>query len=242
MTPEEIMGVAPEQRAPSQKRDAGSQSDDNNLSPMDRYLERQYPSETMRNNLSGDSSRSQNFFGSDNDQTNGGGSAFSDVVNNGLDDQRSVTTLSPSANNAPDHNAAEGPNTESVWSKLLGTPALQPNPNDAQQPVGVDQFQQLLNPSPATPMVSTPLPNPATSFNAQNNLSDSDSTQPLANPVGASFAPLSSGIGRPMGLATLPGITGQAGVPAATPPAWAPQPAPWTSTAPQPFAVPQRKF
>jgi len=104
------------------------------------------------------------------------------------------------------------------------------------------QFQQLLNPGAVPVTAATSLPDRTTSLNAQSTVLGSDSTEPLVNPIGASFTPISSGIGRPVGLAPLPGITGPASIPAITTPAWAPQPAPWTSQTPQPFAIPQRKF
>ena len=60
-------------------------------------------------------------------------------------------------------------------------------------------------------------------------LSDTTPNQaPTVNPVGASFAPLSSGIGRPAGLTPLPGIAGATNwQSSAASPAWAPQPPPW---------------
>jgi hypothetical protein len=127
---------------------------------------------------------------------------------------------------------------------LFGSSALTPAPapDFAQQQADMDQFRQLLNPSSVPITATTTLSDRTTSFKAPTALSDSDSIQPLANPVGASFAPLSSGIGEPASLTPLPGITRQVNLQPVTTPAWAPQPAPWMSQAPQPFVVPQRKF
>ncbi len=242
MTPAEIMGVAPEQLARTRTRDANGQSDD--LSPMERYLERQNPSARLKNNSPDHPFGSRNFWGADNGQTNGDNDYSSDLNDRGLDDLRSATALSQSGRGAPDNNLLGAPNTDSPWAKALGASASQWVPDSVQQRVDLEQaqFQQLLNPGTIPVTAATSLSDRTPSLNAQATGLGSDSTEPLVNPIGASFAPLSSGIGRPVGLAPLPGITRPAGLPAITTPAWAPQPAPWTSQTPQPFAIPQRKF
>jgi hypothetical protein len=66
--------------------------------------------------------------------------------------------------------------------------------------------------------------------------------QPSLNPIGASFTPLNSDVGKPAGLPTLPSywsLSYTSSQPAA---AWVPQPPPWMSPDQQPFAAPQRKF
>jgi hypothetical protein len=106
----------------------------------------------------------------------------------------------------------------------------------------MDRFRQLLNPgSPATAPTATPaLGGLKTSL--PQTLLGSGLAQPQAARIGASFAPLNSGIGKPADLPKLSGAWGLSYT--STPPAaaWAPQPAPWLSPAPQPFVVPQRKF
>jgi hypothetical protein len=105
----------------------------------------------------------------------------------------------------------------------------------------MDQFRQLLEPGvfPATAATLSP---GRTAFSQPQTSSASDTTQPLVNPFGASFTPLSSGIGKPVGLQPLPGVTRQTSTQPAITPSWAPQPPPWMSQTPQPFVIPQRKF
>jgi hypothetical protein len=242
MTPAEIMGVAPEQLSRTGKRDANGQPD--NLSPMERYLERQNPSDRLKNNSPDHPFGSRNFWGEEKDQTNSDESDGSDQVNNGLDDLQSATGLNQSLNSAPDNNPSGNPTADSPWLKVFGIAAPQGSPNPAQPKADMEQdpFQQLLNPGAAPVTAATTLSDRTTSLSAPTTVMNSDSTEPLANPFGASFTPLSSGIARPIGLTSLPDITRQASIQIPTTPAWAPQPAPWTSQTPQPFAIPQRKF
>ena len=243
MTPAEIMGVTPEQLSRTPKRDANGQLD--NLSPMERYLERQSPAARLRNNSPDNPLRSRNFWGADNGQTNGDNNDSSDQVDRGLDDLQSATVLNQSLSSAPDNNPLGIPNANSRWSRVPGSSASEWAPDSAQERADLEQaqFQQLLNPGTAPVTAATTVPDRTTSLSAQTTVMDSDSTEPLANPIGASFAPLSSGIARPIGLAPLPGITTRSpSIQALATPAWAPQPAPWTSTTPEPFAIPQRKF
>ncbi len=245
MTPAEIMGVSPEQILQSWKRNENGQQ--KNLSPMERYLERRNPSAGF--DPSGNASQSRNFWGQGNDQTNNGDSS-SDLNINGAEDLQSPPISGQFPNSAPGNITSANPNKDSVWSKLFGTPSPQPTPSAAtiaKQQTELNQFQQLLNPGSVPVTASTAVPDSPAAFKPQNPLPITDSPQlgsiqPLVNPLGASFAPLNSGIGQPAALATLPTVTRQAGIPAVTTPAWAPQPAPWLSQNPQPFVIPQRKF
>ncbi|MGB7767610.1 MAG: hypothetical protein WBN22_02000 [Verrucomicrobiia bacterium] len=243
MTPAEILGVKPNQMLQPQKHDANG--DQNSLTPVENYLGGEGP--FTRQADSSDNPSSVRDFGMDgddqtmdgHDQTN---DASSGLVSGNLGDLRS-TIFNPSLNNAPDDNLSANPKGDSVWSTLFGSPSPPPAvPNPAQQQAEMDQFKQLLNPgfTPITP--ATPSPD-GTISQSQTPLPSFDaSTEPLANPIGASFAPLSSGIGKPASLAPLPTITGQISAPSVAPPAWAPQSPPWMSSMPQPFTVPQRKF
>jgi hypothetical protein len=250
MTPAEILGVSSEQILSTGKRNENDQQ--KNLSPMERYLEARNPS--ARYDRSGNPSRSRDFWGQGNDQTNSDNSSL-DLMNSDPDDLPSPTIFGQPFGAAPDATASADPNKDSVWSKIFGTPVAPPAPSAstiAKQQAEMDQFRQLLNPGFVPVTAATTVPDNTTAFKSQNSPPTSDytqpgstqlgSAQPLFNPIGASFAPLNSGIGQPAALATLPTITRQAGLPAATTPAWAPQPAPWLSQTPQPFAIPQRKF
>ncbi len=240
MTPAEIMGVAPDKMFNHSSSDEDNQRE-GSLSPMERYVERQnQPARTNSDSFSPDNSVSpQGFWGAGNGRTNGG--SANPINRGGFGDLRS-TTLNQSPNDAPDDdNSFANPKGDSVWSKLLGSPAATPAPGPdvvQQQQADMDQFQQLLNPGSAT----TISPGGTTFPQPQSSPSASDSTQPLANPVGASFTPLYSGIGEPASLTPLPGITRQPSLQPVTAPTWAPQPAPWMSQTPQAFALPQRKF
>jgi hypothetical protein len=245
MTPAEIMGVSPEQILQSGKRNENGQQ--KNLSPMERYLERRNPS--ARFDPSGNASQSRNFWGQGSDQANSGDSS-SDLMNNGAEDLQSPSISGQFPDSAPGNTTSANPNKDSVWSKLFGTPSPQPAPSAAtiaKQQTELNQFQQLLNPGFVPVTASMAVPDSTTAFKPQSPLPMIDSpqfgsTQPLVNPIGASFAPLNSGIGQPAALATLPTVTRQAGIPAVTAPTWGPQPAPWLSQNPQPFVIPQRKF
>jgi hypothetical protein len=239
MTPAEIMGVAPDQSVQTQKRGMNDQR--GSLTPMERYLEGQNPSAKMKANASDNLSPSQNFSGTENDP---GSSDSFDLSNSGQDSLRPTKIFNPSASTAPDDNLFPSPSADSAWSKLFSAPAPAPSPapNAAQQQTEMDQFIQLLNPGSAPATATTASPGGTALPQPQTSLLDSDSTQPLVNPVGASFAPLSSGIGKPSSLTPLPAITRQASAEPVASPAWAPQPAPWMSQTLQPFAVPQRKF
>jgi len=240
MTPAEIMGVSPDQILQTGKRNENGQQE--NLSPMERYLQRQNPS--ARFDLSGNPSRSRDFGGQGNGQTNGDDGSF-DLMNSGPDDPQSPLISGQSFNTAPDNSLSANPNTGSTWSKLFGAQTPQSTPNAsaiARQQAELSQFQQLLNPGSVPVTAVTTAPDNTTALKPQNTFPTTDSTQPLVNPIGASFAPLNSGIGQPAALAPLPGITRQDSIPVVTTPTWAPQPAPWLSQNPQPFVIPQRKF
>lgn len=236
MTPAEIMGVAPDQILQTQT--GNTNGEQSSLTPMERFLEGQNSSTRFYTNSFGNSSPGQNFWANGDDQTN---NASSGLVSGGWGNLASAI-FNPSLKNAPSDNLFANPNGDSSWSKVFGSPSPSPAPNPAQQQQqGMSQFMQLLNPE-STPVTAATAPDVITSLKAQTVLSDFDSTEPLGNPIGASFAPLSSGISKPIGLAPLPTITRQASAQPAAPPAWAPQPPPWLSSTPQPFAIPQSKF
>ena len=129
-------------------------------------------------------------------------------------------------------------NSDAAWARVFTTPVTAgPTP---EQQAEMSAFQQLLQ--PAQPAATTadktgfgfpqpaPLPDP--------NLEPA----PVGyNPAGASFAPLESGIGRPKRLPSLPTVTTMPTVPS-LPPAWGPQPPPWTIKTPQLFVEPVRQF
>ena len=226
MTPAEIMGMSSEPTLKTGKRNENGQQE--NLSPMERYLEGPNPS--ARYDRSGNPSRSRDFWRQGNDQTNSDNSSL-DLMNSDPDDLQSPTISGRPFDTAPGATVSANPNKDSVWSKIFGTPAPQPAPSAAtiaKQQAEMNQFQQLLNPGSVPVTAATTVPDNTTAFKSQNSLPITDSTQlgptqlgstqPLFNPIGASFAPLNSGIGQPAALATLPTVTRQAGIPAVTTP------------------------
>lgn len=244
MTPAEIMGVSSDQILQNGKRNENGRQA--GLTPMERYLERRDPS--ARFNRSGNPSRSRDFGEQGNDQTNSDIS-LSDLMNSSPDNSQVTRDPGLFMNPTPNNYLFANQNEDSSWSKGFGAPSRQAAPSSfnhvqqqAQQRTEMNQFQQLLNPGFVPVSAATTVPDYPTAFKAQNTSPITDATQPLVNPIGASLMPLNSGIGQPAPLAPLPGLTRPAGIPAVTVPAWAPQPAPWMSQNPQPFAIPQRKF
>jgi hypothetical protein len=160
-------------------------------------------------------------------------------ADDGLKNPRS-TIFNNSLNATPNNGFFANPGEGTVWSKLVDLPVPLPAPDPVQQ-ADMDQFRQLLERGSLPTAATTFAPGGPTFFQPQT-LPASGSTQPLANPAGASFIPLSSGIGKPAGLESLPGVTGQADSQSAFIPSLVPQAPPWMSQTPQPFVVPQRKF
>ena len=237
MTPAEIVGVTtPEKILKIQERDAAGKP--KNLTPMERYNEREQAKNAGTNDsyFPNHSMPSRNFFGDRNNHTN---AIPFNPTDNGLKNLRSTIFNNP-LNTAPNNDLLKNPGEGTAWSKLVDFPALPPAPSPVQQ-ADMDQFRQLLEPG-SSPTPATTLAPGGTTFFQPQTLSAFGSIRSLANPAGASFTPLSSGIGKPAGLESLPGITGQAGSQSAFTPSLAPQPPPWMSQTPQPFVVPQRKF
>jgi hypothetical protein len=230
LTPAEILGVVtPEKILGISEHDAFGQQ--KNLTALERYTERQnqllLPDKT--NALQIGNAYPPGLFPGDRRE-------------GWVSPERHANSL---LNPAPNNQSLAPQNENRGWSKLFeSTPAPTPliqGPNPAQVE-DMERFRQLLNPgSPSAASGATPALGglktslPQTLLNA--GLAQSQPTR-----VGASFTPLSSGIGRPPELPKLPGIWSvgyTSPPPAAT---WAPQLAPWLSPTPQPFVAPQRKF
>jgi hypothetical protein len=240
MTPEEILGVdtagnmlqTPEQKAADDKR---------NLSVFERFLERQQQLHmpVTNGNYGGDSASDWDFSRNQRGMTNGSPSGR---VRNGLPGAGRL--LDRFFNDATANNPFAGQNGDrnEGWFSSLGLPP-QPAPPTPEQLAERERFRQLLDSSSFSDTSAKSAPGDK-SLSSLQPFSDTTSDQtPTVNPVGASYAPLSSGIGRPAGLTPLPGITtAPASLQSSAPPAWAPQPPPWLLQTPQPFSVPQRKF
>ena len=152
----------------------------------------------------------------------------------------SMDQLLNGAQGMVDSQAASARAQKSGWTKSFKMPETPPGPS-AEQRAAMAQFQQLLQPrSPSvsagkSPELGSPIFSPSST--AQS------SPAPAAIPMGASYAPLSGGIGMPTGVDPLPGLLGPTNAPlSALVPDWKPQTPPWASSAPQLGVVPQRKF
>jgi hypothetical protein len=239
MTPEEILGVdasgntlrTPEQEA----------ADKENLTVVERFWERQWQSHMAVTNGShgGNSSSGWDFSRRPGGLTN---ESSSNPAPMGWPTTPQI--IDRFFNNSPANNPFAGQN----GNRSAGTfksPGLAPQPAAPmpEQLADGERLGQLLDPglNSDTP----PQPSPGGDFlSSLRPLSNTTPDQaPAVNPAGASLAPLSSGIGRPAGLASLPGITGPTNrQSSAALSAWSPQPPPWLVQTPQPFTMPQRKF
>ncbi|MGD0251133.1 MAG: hypothetical protein ABSC01_00370 [Verrucomicrobiota bacterium] len=240
MTPEEILGVdtsrntlrTPEQEAADNQK---------NLTVVERFLERQRQSHTAVTNgyYSGNFSSGRDFSRNQGGLTNG---SPSDPARIGL--PAAAQILDRFFNNTPANNqfAGQNENRSAGWFTSLGLPP-QPAAPTPEQLAERERFSQLLNPGSYSDTTAKSAPGGKFLSSLQPFSDTTPNQTPMVNPVGASFAPLNSGIGRPAGLTPLPGITGPTNWQSSTaPPAWAPQPPPWLSQTPQPFTMPQRKF
>ena len=219
MTPEEIFGVAT------------SETNAQNQTQVERYLERQnhlQPGATNSLNNHADSPwnfshdrQDDNLFNADNVAAGNKEQSL-----NGLLDDNSENQMSGQRNDS-DENFSDATRQQQILKSDLARQAE------------MERFQQLLNPQSA--MFA---PSPNDNLPSSKPTVDPYVTQPdfTPNPAGASFTPVTSSAGRPMGLTPLPQLISPASSQPATTPAWAPQPAPWLSQTPQLFTVPQRKF
>jgi hypothetical protein len=252
LTPAEILGATtPEKILGIQEHDAAGRP--KNLTALERYTERQNQTPTVNTNIN--AFPTWNFSDKRPDTLNS--------IPGGLGSPANMA--SPLLNPAPDNQTFAGQNRNNRWSKLFGSPSPSPVVTMAQQ-MNMERFRQLLKPgSSATAAATTPSLSGIKTFLPQTELSSgigqSSLTpvgasfplklveflplverQSLLSPAGASFTPLNSGIGKPAEMPKLPSIWSLSLTSPPSAAAWAPQPPPWLSLTPQPFAIPQRKF
>ena len=228
LTPAEILGATtPEKLLGIQEHDAAGRP--KNLTALERYTERQNQTPTVNNNTN--AFPTWNFSDKQPDTLNS--------IRGGLGspDNMASSLLNP----APDNQTFAGQNGNNNWSKLFGSPSPSPVVTPAQQ-TDMERFRQLLqSSSSSTAAAATPSLSGIKISLPQTALS-SGLGQSALTPVGASFTPLNSGIGKPAEMPKLPSIWSLSLTSPPSAAAWAPQPPPWLSPTPQPFAVPQRKF
>jgi len=238
MTPAEILGVDTSRNI---LRTPGEETADNqkNSTVVGRFLERQRQSHTAATNgyNSGNSSSDWDFSRNRGGLTNG---SSSDPARIELPTTAQILDRLFSDTPANNRFAGQNGNRSAGRFNSLGLPP-QPAAPTPEQLAERERFKQLLDPgSYSDTTAKSPLG--GRFLSALQPLSDTMPNQTSGmNPVGASFAPLSSGIGRPAGLTPLPGA-GSTNWQSSASRAWAPQPPPWLVQTPQPFIMPQRKF
>jgi hypothetical protein len=232
LTPAEILGATtPKKILGIQEHDAAGRP--KNLTAMERYTERRnQPSPTDSNT---NAFPAWNFSDKQPDTL--------DSIPGGLrsPDNMAASLLNP----APDNQTFAGQDRNNSWSKLFDSTSPSPSPSPVvtmAQQTDMERFRQLLMPgSSSTAAVATPSLSGIKISLPQTALS-SGLGQSALTPVGASFTPLNSGIGKPAEMPKLPSIWSLSVTSPPSAAAWAPQPPPWLSPTPQPFATPQRKF
>jgi hypothetical protein len=238
MTPAEILGVTPtEELELLQPPEHDATGREKNPTQLERYLDRENQLRGgLTNGLPSDQDNSPWNYSRDRDSLN----PFDPGRDNTAD---AAQKLSQFLNSRPNGDAAVNRKEKSFGWDSFSPPAPQaPVKPDLEQMAAMERFRQLLEASPDT----TSGPSPDSKFSPMTKavpILDPNITQPdfVPNPAGASFMPLTSGIGKPAGLTPLPGIVTAAN-PAVAVPAWSPQPPPWLSQGPQLFVMPQRKF
>ena len=239
LTPAEILGATtPEKILGIQEHDAAGRP--KNLTALERYTERQ--NQTPQVNTNTDAFPTWNFSDK---QPNTSNSIPGGL---GSPDNMASSLLNP----APNNQIFAGKNGNNSWSKLFGSPSRSPVVT-MQQQTNMDLFRQLLKPgssataTPTTPSSSTAAPTTSSlsdiiKISLPQTALSSGFGQSVLTPVGASFTPLNSGIGKPAEMPKLPSIWSLSLTSPPSAAAWAPQQPPWLSLTPQPFTIPQRKF
>jgi hypothetical protein len=228
LTPAEILGATtPEKIMGIQERDAAGRP--KNLTALERYTARRDQTPPVNPNTNAFST--WNFPYKQPDALNS--------IPGGLGSPNNMA--GSLFNPVPDNQIFAGQNGNNNWSKLFGSPSPSPVVTVAQQ-TDMERFRQLLKPgSSSTAAAATPLLSGIKNSLPQTALS-SGLGQSALTPVGASFTPLNTGIGKPAEMPKLPSIWSLSLTSPPSAAAWAPQPPPWLSPTPQSFAFPQRKF
>jgi len=143
--------------------------------------------------------------------------------------------FNPLADATPNSPDGSGREPDSKWANPFGLPAPLPKPS-LEQVAEMERFRAMLE--TAAPVEKTPV------FNQPSLTArpfGSAPPAPLFNPVGHSFTPLQSGIGKPTGVKPLPSITEPNLTPTTTKSTTRAQLPPWLSDAP-PNGPLQRQF
>ncbi len=228
LTPAEILGATtPEKIVGIQEHDAAGRPKISTA--LERYTERQ--NQTPPGNTNANAFPTWNFSDKQPDTLN--------TIPGGLGspDNLASSLLNP----APDNQTLAGQNGNNNWSKLFGSPSPSPVVTLEQQ-MNMERFRQLLKPGSSSTAAATTPSLSGIKMSLPQTALGSGFGQSALTPIGASFTPLNSGIGKPAEMPKLPGIWSLSLTSPPAAGAWGPQPPPWLSLTPQPFAVPQRKF
>ena len=226
LTPAEILGATtPEKILGIQEHDVSGRP--KNLTALERYTARQNQTPLGNTNAF----PTWNFSDKQPDTLNSIPGGL------GSPDNMASSLLNP----APDNQTFAGQNGNNSWSKLFGSPSPSPVVTLAQQ-TNMERFRQLLKPGSSSTAAATTPPLSGIKISLPQTALSSGLGQSALTPVGASFTPLNSGIGKPAEMPKLPSIWSLSLTSPPSAGAWGPQPPPWLSLTPQPFAIPQRKF
>jgi len=118
----------------------------------------------------------------------------------------------------------------------LGSPPPAPTAPNAEQVAEDEAFQKLITPYQEAPSATPPGETPSSS----PSMPDTLLAKSQANPIGASFVPLSGNINAAAGANPMPTLIPLTNTPIA--PEWKPQLPPWLDPTPQPGEVPRRPF
>lgn len=231
MTPAEIFGVATTDKPLQPERDAFGR--EKKTTQIERYLDRQNQARTgLTNGWRGDRANSLWTSSRDEDSAN----PLSRRLDGTADPVQNLNRFLDGPQNKNSPGNREGKLDENVFDAFEKQKMTE---KKLEQLATMQRFRQMMNP------VSEPVfPSPNSRFfPVPKPVGDPNFTQPdfVPNPAGASFTPLSSSIGRPVGLTPMPGaftIRPQAAVV----PSWKPKPPPWLSESPQPTAFPKDKL
>lgn len=228
MTPAEIFGVTPADKLLQPERDAFGR--EKKTTQLERYLDRQNQARTgLTNGWRSDRANSPWNLSRDDDPAG----PFRRRLDGTADPAQNLNQF---LDRQQDNNAPANQNGQ-LDSAAFDAFAKQKETQDKlDQLAAMQRFRQMLQPAAAASPDSRFFPAPKA-------VADPNFTVPdfAPNPAGASFTPLSSSIGRPVGLTPLPGAFTTRPPPVVIP-SWKPKPPPWLSESPQTTAFPQQKF
>jgi hypothetical protein len=234
MTPEEIFGLPAPDKSTDPKISLKANASSTDVSALETYLLQKRLVQTGSTNLGA---------------VNEGWNFLDDKA--GLPDQKRLEELRNGSfahsqifdrllGNAQDYRKNSLQNNNDAWNRVFVS--ARQSQSSQQQVADMDAFTQLIHPTEPTMDMRNAALGGKYFAPVVPPLDANLEPRPVGyNPVGGSFAPLTSGIGRPKRLDPLPGLTSGLSAPSLAP-SWAPRPPPWTQDSPQVFVNPVRKW